>query len=238
MLDLILKILGIGAIVVMAIIAFIGLKFYLGLRKLNNAMNELGPMADLLGENLMSPSMLKLKKVETGPQSAETVAAIDFLEDNGWQFFQTYALGGSGITMHAGHQIGRGYAVVYEREGMGTWIDLAAVGTDDIDYTASNTPTGHELEQPPWAKKVFLPGESNDKVLNAWNELVAGKDLVEEGPNDFEEHFATATQKEQEWMLTRGGPSDAEMLRIAANMGEEIDEDDLALPKSNSTVIM
>lgn len=116
------------------------------------------------------------------------------------------------------------YAVIYDKPGFGSWLDICGKYEDKTDLTVGNPPKGGEMDSMPGREKYFLPGQTAGDLWKKFNESITGS-FVELPLGGFKEMFERSWAEEMEWRLSRDGATVEEIRRVAADMdGEYTDE--------------
>jgi hypothetical protein len=120
---------------------------------------------------------------------------------------------------HTGHSV---FAVIYEVDPLGVWLDLHTKYADGSSCTyATSKPSG--MDYPANKRIVNCPGLGSRELLDRCLSERPPGDKLPCRPEDFKERFERAHAEEMDWRAARGGPSEEEIRRIAAADGSEAD---------------
>jgi hypothetical protein len=122
---------------------------------------------------------------------------------------------------HVDHCI---YAVVYEAQPIGTWMDLVATHTDGTSLTYS-TAKSPGMKRPPGKPAEYLPDLGAQALLDRFLANRPDKESLPTPPEEFAATFERAYAEEMDWLAGRGGPDEEEIRAIAARDGTEVDEE-------------
>lgn len=117
------------------------------------------------------------------------------------------------------------YAVIYEHPLAGVFCDIVLKYQDGDSLTASNAPTGQELDQRPGHVKLYQKGARVEQLVDILNQHMQKKPVCQVRQDTFVADFENAYAEEMEWRATRGGTTQEEIRRVAANMDEDIPEE-------------
>jgi hypothetical protein len=113
--------------------------------------------------------------------------------------------------------------VVYDHPAAGIWVDVFVQYEDGGSLTASNAPTGDELDHMPQQIKLYSKecnvGELIEKVKKERRET--GRIAITK--EEFAPHFKEQYRKEMKWRMERGGPTPLEVTRAAVSTGQSLD---------------
>jgi len=216
---LFLKVLGAAALAVILLVAGFILLFWWKMRAIAKGMAS------------ATPSTLSLKPDADPPWLTKAAVRRDLaaLEACGYTRGQTYAVEGMpGVSLVSLHHAATGiYGCYYEHIAAGNWTDLCADFADGLELTVCNAPQGHQLDTRPYTEKIFRPGVSVDELHATMVARVAGHALKEVTPAQFADHFAATYAKDMAWRNNKGGLSQTEFNRIAAEHGSSLTEEQL-----------
>jgi cytohesin len=173
----------------------------------------------------MTPTRIHLEhRPELRPGPARELAAG--LVDRGFWPLASYVVPEQGgvrlfVFDHADEP---GWAVACEHPEAGVFCDLYVQYDDGRSLTVSNAPSGHEIEVPPTARKLFDTDAGLDGLLERFR---AEREPVAYGivnAERFAAIFEQAWADEMDWRLQRG-PSGSEIEAVAAEMGMELDDE-------------
>jgi hypothetical protein len=111
------------------------------------------------------------------------------------------------------------FAVVYEHDQGGVWIDFVT-GYDDLGgATHTTAPMGHALETRPGTKTVYAVDASPAELYRRHlaERRTDGVTPVTEA--DFQKNFEEAYARAMDWRNSRGGPTEEEIRRELAATG-------------------
>ncbi|MCX6956017.1 MAG: hypothetical protein NTV51_28100 [Verrucomicrobia bacterium] len=178
-----------------------------------------------------TPSALSLKPEADAPWLTKAAVRRDLaaLASCGYTCGQAYAIEGMpGVSLVSLHHAATGiYGCYYEHLAAGNWTDLCADFADGLELTICNAPQGHQLDTRPNTEKIFQPGVSAGELHAAMAARVAGHALKEVTSAQFADHFAATYAKDMAWRNNKGGLSQTEFNRIAAEHGGSLTEEQL-----------
>jgi hypothetical protein len=120
------------------------------------------------------------------------------------------------------------YAVVYEHDKVGVWVDFVTRYEDGTSITYANTAQGGEVDQRPGHGTVRAPGLDPPALYRRFLAERPQRAMKTPSADDFQTTFERAYADEMDWRNSRGGPTEEEIRAVAAASGEEIDEATLA----------
>jgi hypothetical protein len=103
-------------------------------------------------------------------------------------------------------------AVQYEHPMVGQWVDFVVKFKDGGSATYTNGKTGHEMEQRPNHDKNYYPGAPLEVPYMKLKEEVT-------------QLFQKAYEDDMTWRREKGGPSEAEIRRVAESSGIEMTDE-------------
>ena len=110
--------------------------------------------------------------------------------------------------------------VVYDHPLMGVWCDIARRYPDGSMFTYS-TGEYQGMDEPPEKTAKFLPEESLKEVTQRlWDDSPA-TGAISIRPGEFVENFERAYAETMNWRIERGGPTEAEIRRVAEKDGQD-----------------
>lgn len=115
------------------------------------------------------------------------------------------------------------YGVVYEKAGLGVWMDLVLLYQDGTSLTCSNTSIGSELDHMPGHDKIY------DKKLDAaglYQRMMSERTQRPRkriSAEEFPLFFEKAYSEEMRWRSGRSGASGDEIRRVAEKYGIKAD---------------
>ncbi len=216
--DLFLKILGGIALIVLAMVTLVALWVVWKWKLLKAAIsNDRG-----------TPSTVKLVPLETceWTQKPRAQHANAALIEAGFQPGRCYEVTPiSGVSVQAFyHPELRLSACLYDHPFAGIVLDVCATFEADKDLTVSNSPYGREIETRPATEKIFLPKADPRTVIERAIELTSGHPLVASSLETFASEFEEEYKKDMAWRSMRGGITEEELRRVAANSGIRVSE--------------
>ena len=133
------------------------------------------------------------------------------------------------LSLHAFAHPDQGlYGVVYEMPPVGVWVDIVSRFEDRTSLTVTNAPQGQELDHRPGHEKIYHTGLDTAELLRRTLSQRPQKPLANHLPGQFATEFQHAYAEEMDWRNSRGGPSEAEIRRVAAHAGIDADEKTIA----------
>jgi hypothetical protein len=115
------------------------------------------------------------------------------------------------------------YAVVYDEHPVaGTWIDLVTLYEDGTSLTVNDLARPSALDERPGHRKVRVPGARSDELYARMLEEREEKPTLRLALEDIPARFEKAYADEIDWRDARGGPTEAEIRRIAAASGKTL----------------
>lgn len=134
-----------------------------------------------------------------------------------------------GILLHAfAHPAEGAYAVVYEHPQVGVWLDLVTRYADGTSVTFGNATRGGGLDSQLGHDKVREPGGDPAALLRRFLAERAPKPRVAVSAAEFVSCFEQAYADEMQWRNERGGPTEEEIRRVAAESGREVCDETVA----------
>jgi len=124
------------------------------------------------------------------------------------------------------------YGVIYEHPAVGFFADIAANYQDETTITASNAPTGGQLDHMPGSIKIYKKSAPISELFNEVDSHIGEKPLADVSAESFKPDFEKAYSREMEWRAMRGGATEAEIRRVAEDMDENFDDDTVDMAKS------
>jgi hypothetical protein len=199
-------------------------------KKLKNALEGLSDL-----KYMETPNRLHLRP-ETELEWKDAAAVAGHVEALTAAGFQSIGLFGTEeldyLRIHAlCHEEQRTYAVVYEHDKAGVWVDLVTRYEDGTSLTYATTGEGAGLDQ--------RPGHGITRVAGA-EPVALYQRMLNERPQrpmkpvsaaDFRPSFEAAFAEEMDWRNSRGGPTEEEVRALAEADGEEITDEVLELTR-------
>jgi hypothetical protein len=122
------------------------------------------------------------------------------------------------------HVAQRLYGVVYDHSEAGIFSDVVGLLEDGGSVTVTNAATGENMDEPPEHSKITDPSLESDQLIERAQAEIAGRPLRVLTAATFKRDFEAAYARVVDWRNARGGPSEAEIRRIADAMTETVDE--------------
>jgi hypothetical protein len=225
--QLFLQILGVLCLVVMGLILLLPLAWWLLKRKLRGALESL---ADL--RYTVTPARIHLTREESiawkDPGTVQTVSSP--LPAMGFQEAGLYSTEEMDfVRMQAWVNADESaYAVVYEHDKAGVWIDFVSRYENGDGVTYSTAPQGAELDHAPGKTKVYARGTDTAALYRRFLSERRPEGLVPLSADSFVSFFEKAYADEMDWRNSRGGATEEEIRRIAAASGEEYTDEVIA----------
>jgi len=115
---------------------------------------------------------------------------------------------------HRGESV---WGVVYDHPAAGVWADLVIRYEDDTALTVGNPPTGGQMVSPPWSTMNI--DSRTDAAALFQKALQAAEDKPRQpvSADTFVDVFTRAYTREMDWRNLRGGASEEEIRRVAAD---------------------
>lgn len=122
--------------------------------------------------------------------------------------------------VHLGESV---WGVVYDHPAAGVWTDLTIGYEDDTTLSASNAPSGGQLVPPPWSTRIWDPAADAATLYEKVRGAVEDKPRRPVSVEGFPEVATKSYAREMDWRNLRGGASEEEIRRIAADDAEGYD---------------
>jgi len=127
------------------------------------------------------------------------------------------------------HPGNNAYAVVYEHSAAGVWTEIYsryAEGQSLKVCTYSNIfhPASAQVDTPPFRKSVKVPGLDVESLFQRFINERPAYVIEPVQPENFAALFEKAYADEMDWRASRGGPTEAEIRRVAAATGRHVDD--------------
>lgn len=117
-------------------------------------------------------------------------------------------------------------SVLYDHPLAGIWIDFHLEYEDNTTLTVSNAPSGGELDNPPYATKIFKKTDNIYELYNTLKEFIEDKPIRYIDQSEFRENMEADYERNMQWRYQKGGVSTEEVKRLALEAGIEMDEAD------------
>jgi hypothetical protein len=137
--------------------------------------------------------------------------------------FCSYDIDGLSLAawVHVEHRLS---GVVYEHPQAGIFSDVVAFFEDRGSVTVSNAPDSARMDEPPEHPKIIESSLEVGELIERAQAESAGRELRAISADTFKGDFERAYAEGMDWRNARGGPTEEEIRRIAAEMEEEVDE--------------
>ncbi len=151
------------------------------------------------------------------------------LETDGYVRGAAYTVDGMpGVSLVALHHPVTGvHGCYYDHTVAGNWADLCANFADGLELTVSNAPHGSEMDTRPGTEKIFLPGRPVTELHPRIAGRLAGRALKPVDLQNFKAEFVAAYARDMAWRNGKDGTSEEEFLRVAANHGKTLTDEQL-----------
>jgi hypothetical protein len=122
------------------------------------------------------------------------------------------------------------YAAIYDKHpAAGTWVDVVTLYEDGTSLTVNNLAKPSALDERPSHRKVRIAGAGAAEALDAMKrerhrDAKRGLRLTDA---DLPARFEKAYADEMDWRDARGGPTEAEIRRIAAASGRMLTDEEV-----------
>jgi hypothetical protein len=118
-------------------------------------------------------------------------------------------------------------AVVYDHDAAGVFCDVVARFAGGGSVTLSSASEDSRLDEMPGHRKCFRAAVTPDRLLNAVAAEVEQRPLRSVARHDFVREFESAYAQEIDWRNARGGPSEAEVQRIAQQLEGDVGQKEI-----------
>ena len=169
------------------------------------------------------PFRIKLKPCPAGDweHSDQRDARHAELCELGFEPIGDFSVEPTGVTMRAyvhPHRVT--YATVYEHPAVGVWCDLYRSYQDESSFTYSTT-ASPQMDSPPYKTvQQFQDAALAEVAEQLWRDSPE-RGMTVVAPEDFPKFFEAAYAREMNWQMTRGGPTEEEIRRVAEAEGTE-----------------
>jgi hypothetical protein len=222
-----------AALLVSMVLVVVGFWFWIkwrlrrAFRELGDSVKEMGQALQALKSSAGTPSRIHVRALAPLPfdDTAGERSVVAPLLSAGFSDLGSFCVEElPALKVHALMNVQEAaYAVVYEMQGPGVWLDLFCRYPDGTSVTYSPSPeTG--LERPP-GKPIIRDRDADAATLyrRFVQERPTGP-FVPVSAETFITRFETAYAEEQDWRNSRGGVSEREIRRIASRQGEPADD--------------
>ena len=128
-------------------------------------------------------------------------------------------------------------AVLYQHDSLGVYADLVLPLPGGFGLTVSSAPAGGEMDTMPGQIKHFLPGKTVAELLVRFDAESRGREVRRVPAEGFAAEVEQTYAREMDWRNARGGPTEAEIRRIASGMGQEVSDEDLSMVRDHHAQI-
>jgi hypothetical protein len=230
--DLFLQTLGVLCLVGIALllvpVAWLGYKLWQLQRNVRQLMASLGELDALTAPPLRielhrvsKPNWTDRGQIEqlAGPLRAEGFADAGIFDAEPVVGLRLMAL------VHPRHEA---YAVVYQQQGQGVWLDVVSEYADGRVVSYSTNEHAGLLDPPPFKTSKSLPEATATELLARFlSERPAGARRPVAAAS-FVESFETAWARECDWRAERGGVTEDEIRRLTSRDGAKADDESIA----------
>lgn len=153
---------------------------------------------------------------------AEVAASVDAMRAAGFDHIAIYSVPEMpGVQLQAFCNAPEAlYGVVYEHPQAGVWADIVSKYENGDSITASNAPMGGELDHMPGREKIYDKDADIPTLIDKLRAARKPLPTVAHTAQAFVAMFEHAYAEEMEWRDKRGGPTEAEIQRVAAEAGQ------------------
>jgi hypothetical protein len=131
------------------------------------------------------------------------------------------------------HPATHAFAVLYQHDSLGVYCDLVLPLPGGFGLTVSSAPAGGEMDNMPGQIKHFLPGTTVAELLVRFDAESRGREVRQVPPEGFAAEVEQTYAREMDWRSARGGPTEAEIRRIASGMGQDVSDEDLSMVRDH-----
>jgi len=221
---MLLKILAAIGLVVIVVIALAIVAFFVIRGKFRKFVAGLGDLAGPPSEATLVPAeSLAWKDSAGAARAANALKARGFVPAGRWTVAEM-----PGVLVDAfAHPAEGAWGVVCEHPQAGVWIDVVSVHADKSSITFTNAKSAGTLEQMPGRDKVVERDADPERIVARFFAERPNVPRAEHSPDRFKEDFERAYREEMEWRDARGGATEAEVERVAADMDGEFTKDQI-----------
>jgi hypothetical protein len=197
-------------------------------RNVRGAMKQLGDVLEKVRPKV-PPLRIKLRPVEAihwqRPDDIE--ALVEPLRQARFTEIGTFRTDGSGVALEALWRPDDSvYAIVYEHPKAGVWLDLVTRFQDGSRITYC-TQRDTLLDHAEHNVVRFHEGMPAGELLSRFLAERPSKPIASMSPEEFVGHFEQAYADTMDWIIARGGPTEAEIRRQCERRG---DTDESSVP--------
>ncbi|HUY90243.1 MAG TPA: hypothetical protein VMV10_16010 [Pirellulales bacterium] len=191
-------------------------------RKLGKSLGGLAGLAEKLG-GPVPPLRIELRRIETvrWQRADEAAALVEPLRRAHFQEIGGFAMEPGEVVMQAFQLPAENvHAIVYEHPQAGVWLDLVTRYQDGSKLTYANL-----------ADTLLDRAENNviryhekapaEELLKLFLAERPAKPMESVPPEGFAGYFERAYAESMDWMIARGGPTEAEIRRHCEKRGQE-----------------
>jgi len=156
-------------------------------------------------------------------------ASLAALEACGYNRGPAYTVDGMpGISLISLHHPATGvFGCHYDHPAVGNWTDLCAYCADGPEISVTSAPNGGQLDTRPGTDKIFLPGAAIPELHARLTERLAGRPVRLITLENFKAEFCASYARDMTWRNGKDGTSEEEFLRIAADHGKTLTDEQL-----------
>jgi hypothetical protein len=216
----VLMIIG-GLVVLVVVTAVLGL---LWLRwKIRKLGGKFGEMLDSLQAGGPPPMRIKLEAVSAvdweDPDAVDKL--LQPLREVGFTDIGTYVIAAIDTRAHALQQPAESVcAVIYEHPQIGVWADLVTRYEDGGTISYANA-KDDRMDRPANRQVTYFEGCDTGKLYRRLLDERPRKAMFRVDAGNFVDVFEQAYAEEMDWRMSRGGPTEQEIRRIAERDGQE-----------------
>ena len=115
-------------------------------------------------------------------------------------------------------------AAVYDHPLLGVWVEFVAWFADGTELTYANNQQPSLLDPVPGHENRHFPGEQIAVLWERFRNDLPSKSRLAVDPKSFQQRFEKAYRDEMDWRISRGGVTEAEILRIAPTGSGDADD--------------
>lgn len=191
-------------------------------RNLRKALGDLGGLAEKLG-GPTPPLRVELEPIESIDwQSPDAAAAlIEPLRGARFEEIGSFKMEPGAVRLQAfALPAEKVHAIVYEHPQAGVWLDLVTRYQDGGKLTYA-TLADTLLDRPENQVLKFYEGMSAEELLQRFLAERPAKPMLPAPREDFAAYFEQAYAESMDWIIARGGPTEAEIRRHCEHKGQE-----------------
>lgn len=123
------------------------------------------------------------------------------------------------------HAAERFYACIYDHQQVPPWFDIFAEFADQTELTGSNTQLGDTMDRRPGDIKVAMKDSSVKEVFNALREHPKAAERLAVARESFAETFKRQYARSMNWTMRKGGVSREEIRRQMQQDKQELTDE-------------